>query len=439
MKSFRSLPFRSIPFRESALSRRTFLRGSGAAVALPMLSAMRPAFAADRQPSIPRFVAICAGLGFHAPFLFPQAEGPIDATTPYLGRLSKHCGDLTLFSGLSHPNQNGNNGHASSMTWLTSAPRPGLAGFKNTISLDQRIAHHLGGTTRLPYLCLSNNGNGSLSWTSNGVNIPAESSPSRIFQNLFVDGSQEEVQTQVRDLQRGRSILDTIRDDAKRLERKLGSRDREKLDEYYSSIRDLETRIEQSQLWTKRSKPEVDYDKPQDIADKYDIIAKQKLTYDMMRLALQTDSTRVITLALGGMNAVPSNIPGVSTDWHNLSHHGKDETKIAELRLIEEAEFEALAGFLSDLKMIGEDDQNLLDSTAILFGSNLGNASSHDWHNLPIILAGGGYRHGQYVAHDAKDNTPFANLFVALARRMGLEIDQFGSSSNDTLRGLETA
>ncbi len=429
---------RRLPFRNAVLSRRTFLRGSGASVALPMLSAMRPACGADHENQTPRFVAICAGLGFHAPFLFPQAEGPIALGTPYLGKLAAHRRDMTLFSGLSHPEQNGNNGHASSMTWLTSAPRPGLAGFKNTVSLDQKIASHLGGATRLPYLCLSNNGNDSLAWTSNGVNIPAESSPAKIFRNLFIDGSKEEVQSQVRDLGRGRSILDTIRDDAKRLEGKLGPRDLQKLDEYYSSIRDLETRIGQSEQWTQRTKPKVDYDKPLDVTDKHDIIAKQKLTYDMIRLALQTDSTRVVTLALGGMNAVPSNIPGVNTDWHNLSHHGKDDTKIAELRLIEEAEFEAFAGFLSDLKSIRDGEHNLLNETAILFGSNLGNASSHDWHNLPIILAGGRYRHGNYVAHDPTNNTPLANLFVALAQHMNLEVDQFGSSTNETIRGLET-
>ena len=193
----------------------------------------------------------------------------------------------------------------------------------------------------------------------------------------------------------------------------------------------------QSEQWANRPKPTVDYEAPQDIADRTDIVAKQRLMYDMIVLALQTDSTRVVTLSLGGMNAVPSNIPGVKTDWHNLSHHGKDDAKISELRLIEEAEFEAFAGFLDSLKSTSESNSNLLDQTAILFGSNLGNASSHDWRNLPIILAGGGYRHGNYVAHDANDNTPFANLFVPLARRMGLEIDQFGSSTNDTIHGLD--
>ncbi len=423
-------------FKNCSLSRRRFLRGAGAGVALPLLGAMRPAIGASSAESPQRFVAICGGLGFHAPFLFPEKEGADFAMTPYLEKLKDHRSDLTLFSGLSHPNQNGNNGHASGMTWLTSAQRPGLAGFKNTISLDQQIAAHLGGATRIPYLCLSN-GNGSLSWTSSGVNIPAESSPSKVFKSLFVNGSQAEVASQMRQLQRGRSILDAVRDDAKELHRTLGPRDVEKLDEYYSSIRDLETRISQSQQWTTRPKPDVDYDAPQDVADKQDIIAKQRLMYDMMRLALQTDSTRVITLSLGGMNSVPSNIPGVKTDWHNLSHHGKDEEKISELRLIEEAEFEAFAVFLNELKSAREDDRHLLDQTAVLFGSNLGNASSHDWHNLPIIIAGGGYRHGNYVAHDSKDNTPLANLFVPLAQRMGLEIGAFGSSTNDNVRGLE--
>lgn len=426
-----------MPFTNKSLSRRFFLHGAGAGLALPLLGAMKPAIGSESLGDTPRFVSICGGLGFHAPFLFPQRPGHDYGITPYLQKLAPHRDQFTLFSGLSHPDQNGNNGHASSLTWLTSARRPGLAGFKNTISLDQQIATHLGGATRLPYLTLSN-GNGSLSWTASGVNIPAESSPARLFKKLFTDGSKTEVSNQMRDLKRGRSILDAVRDDAKRLQRSLGPQDVSKLEEYYSSIRDLETRMIQSQQWTQRPKPTVDYQKPKDVSDKQDIIAKQRLMYDMMRLALESDSTRVITLSLGGMNAVPSNIEGVKTDWHNLSHHGKDEQKISELQLIEEAEFEAFSQFMGQLKNVSEDNGSLLDNTAVLFGSNLGNASAHDWHNLPIILAGGGYRHGAYVAHDQKDNTPLSNLFVSLGQRMGLEIDQFGSSTAAGIRGLET-
>ena len=322
------------------------------------------------------------------------------------------------------------------MTWLTSAPRPGLAGFKNTISLDQLMASHLGAATRVPYLCLSNDG-GSLSWTANGINIPAQNSPSKVFTALFLDGTPQEVAEQVRGLQRGRSILDTVLNDAHHLQRKLGPRDRDKLDEYFTSVRELEQHIVRSEEWAQRPKPKVDRDVPSDIEDRRDITARQRLMYEIMVLALQTDSTRCITLSLGAMNAVPSNIPGVKSDWHNLSHHGKDDAKISELKLIEEAEFVEFDRFLTALKSRDEQGRTLLDHTAVLFGSNLGNASAHDWHNLPIIVAGGGYQHGAYVAHDAENNTPLANLFVALAQRMGLEIDEFGSSTSDRLRGLE--
>lgn len=424
----------------ATLSRRHFLKGTGASVALPLLGAMTPpvgARAAESAAEVRRTVMICGGLGFHTPYLFPESEGRDYQLTPYLDVIKEHRNDFTVFSGLSHPEQNGNNGHASSMTWLTSAPRPGLAGFRNTISLDQQMAAHLGAATRLPFLCLANDG-GSLSWTANGINIPAQSSPSKLFRTLFVDGTKDEIATQMRDLKRGRSILDTVLGDAKQLNRSLGQKDRQKLDEYFTAVRDLETRIGQSEEWTTRPKPKVSYKQPQDVADRLDVVAKQRLMYDMMVLALQTDSTRVITLSLGGMNAVPSNIPGVKTDWHNLSHHGRDPEKIDELKLIEQAEFGEFSRFLSQLKAIDERGRSLLDNTAVLFGSNLGNASAHDWHNLPIVLAGGGYRHGAYVAHDPKDNTPFANLFVALAQRMGLEIDRFGSSTSESLRGLET-
>ena len=425
--------------KKPSLDRRHFLKAAGTSLALPLLGAMQSTIgrAATQQKPMPRFVAICGGLGFHAPYLFPKTPGKSYEMTPYLETIKDHREHFTVFSGLSHPEQNGNNGHASSLTWLTSAQRPGLAGFKNTISLDQLMANHLGGATRLPYLCLANDG-GSLAWTSNGINIPSEQSPARLFKTLFIDGTKQEVDDKMNELRRGRSILDTVQGQAKKLQRDLDTRDRNKLDEYFTAVRDLETRIGQSQEWTLKPKPKVDYEPPQDVADKQDIVAKQRLMYDMMVLALQTDSTRVITLSLGGMNAVPSNIPGVNTDWHNLSHHGKDEDKISELRLIEEAELKEFNTFLTNLRSLEEFDQSLLDHTAVLFGSNLGNASAHDWHNLPIVLAGGGYRHGAYVAHDEKNNTPFANMFVSLAQRMGIETDHFGSSTAESVRGLDT-
>lgn len=429
-------------FRNSAIPRRKLLRGAGAAlVGLPMLDAMCPAVSrrahaqGEAQESPKRFLAACATLGFHGPHLFPDAEGKQYEPTPYLQQLADHAQDLTVFSGLSHPEQQGNNGHASELSWLTAAKRPGLAGFKNTISLDQLIAQRIGLETRFPYLALSTSGR-SISWSSAGVEIPGEASPARLFKSLFIEGSESEVNAEVAGLQRGRSILDTVRGQASSLQGELGGKDRAKLDEYFTAIRELEQRLQQSQGWVRRPKPQVEAELPQDISDKNDAIARQTLMYEMIALALQTDSTRTVTLQLSGLNSVPL-IPGVSSDWHGLSHHGKDPDKIKELRKIEQAEFNAFAGFLTRLKGLTENGVSMLDHTAILFGSNLGNASSHDWRNLPIIVAGGGFRHQGYVAHDASDNTPLANLFVTLAQRMGLEIDQFGSSTAAGLRGLD--
>lgn len=421
---------------KTSLSRRAFLKGTGATVALPFLSAMTPAFA--KTATAPkRFVAMNAGLGFHAPNFIPTEAGANYKAPVYLEKLVAHRKDFTVFSGLSHPNSNGANGHTSELTWLTSAPRPGLAGFKNTISLDQLMARHIGAATRFPSMTIGARGS-SLSWTANGVQIPVQMHPAKIFRQLFVDGTEQEVAEELKNLERGRSILDTVLADAKLLSISLGARDREKLDEYFTSVRELEIRLQQNKEWAKRPKPKVDYKEPQDVADRNDILAKQRLMNDLTLLALQTDSTRVIAYSLGGMNAVPSNIPGVRTDWHMLSHHGRDEQKIEELTRIEAAEFAVFSEFLTKLKGVKEAGGHLLDHTAILFGSNLGNASSHSWRNLPILLAGGGYKHGHHAAHDPENNTPFANLFVPLAQRMGVEIDQFGSSTASTIQGLES-
>lgn len=419
-----------------AIDRRHFLRGTGSALlGLPLLEAMSPAFARGQSKESPkRFVAMCATLGFHTPYLFPTQTGRDYELTPYLSRIGDHRDDFTVISGLSHPEQQGNNGHASEMTWLTSAKRPGLAGFKNTISLDQLIASEIGVETRYPYLALSTSGR-SMSWTANGVAIPGETSPSKLFKALFIEGTEEEIAQEMKEFQRGRSILDTVLGEAKKLEKDLGHRDREKLDEYLTSVRDLEVRLQESENWVQKPKPKVEAEPPKDITDKADAIGKQRLMNDMIAMALRTDSTRTITFQLSGMNAVPA-IPGVGQDWHNLSHHGKDQNKIDELKIIEEAEFDVFNDFLAQLKSIEENGRSLLDHTAILFGSNLGNASSHNWRNLPIILAGGGYRHGSYVAHDAEDNTPLANLFVELAQRMGVNAEAFGSSTGVGIDGV---
>ena len=407
------------------LDRRAFLRGAGTVLSLPFLEAMVPAFATRAQAAVaqppPRFLAMCATLGFHTPFLFPQETGADYTLPPYLEPLKDLKGDFSVLSGLQHEEQNGANGHTSEMTWLTSAKHPGLAGFKNSISLDQLIAEQIGSKTRFPSLILGT-GSDSMSWSASGVPLPAEPSPSNAFRQLFVDGTQAEIEAQVRGLKRGRSILDTVMGQAKKLHGELGKRDQEKLDEYFSAVRDLEGRLVQNEEWVQKPKPKVDAKPPTDIQSRTDAIGRMNLMFDLILLALQTDSTRTITLRLSGMNAVPE-IDGVKNDWHNLSHHGQDAAKIEELKIIEKAEFTALAAFLTKMKAA-----SLLDSTAVMFGSNLGNASAHSTANIPLLLAGGGFKHGRHIAID-KEKHVFSNLFVSLAQRMGVETYKFGFST----------
>lgn len=412
------------------LPRRTMLRAGTTALALPYLNVM-----AEPSTKPKRFVAICASLGLHLPNLIPSEVGHRYTLTPYLELIKNHRKKFTLFSGISHPQQQGNNGHASELTWLTSAQRPGLAGFKNTISIDQMIANQIGHATRFPYMALSTSGR-SMSWNSTGVEIPGERSPEQLFKKMFMAGTEKEKADEMKRLQRGKSILDTVLKESKKLDGRLGHHDRQKFDEYTSSIRALEIRLTQSQSWVHKSKPQTDHPPIKDVRDRLMAIEHQELMYDVMALALKSDSTRTITFQISGMNAVPL-IKGVATDWHNLSHHGKDLEKIKELTLIEKAEFKAFDKFLEKLDSTREGAETLLDHTAVLYGSNLGNASAHDWHNLGLIVAGGEFKHAGHLAGDPKNNTVFANLLVSLAQHSGLKLNQFGSSTRAGVNGFE--
>ena len=378
-------------------------------------------------------VCICTSLGLHAPFLFPNETGADYALTPYLEILKDVRSDFTLFSGLSHPDQTGANGHTSEMSWLTAARFPGLGGFKNTVSLDQLAAEKIGLQTRFPSLVLGT-GTPSLSYTRGGVMIPAESRPSRVFAKLFLDGTPAEVRQQVQKLREGQSIMDTVQDEVQSFTRRVGAADRDKLDEYFSSVRELEQRLATSEAWAHKPKPKLDEQPPRDITDGTDLIGRMRLLFDLIPLALQTDSTRLVTILLQGGNSVPP-VKGVTIDHHNLSHHGRDPAKIAQLRLIEEAELRVVRDLLGKLKTKQEAGSPLLDKTMVLFGSNLGNANSHDTRNLPILLAGGGFKHGRHVAFDANKNTRLCNLFVTMLQRLGVETDAFGSSTG-TLTGF---
>jgi hypothetical protein len=380
-------------------------------------------------------ICINTTLGLHTPYLFPTATGRDYELTPYLEPIQKFRDQFTVFSGLSHPEVDG--GHPAELCYLTSAPHPRADNFKNTISLDQFAIEQLVPDTRFGSLVLASSSSRGLSFTRSGVPIPADERPSRVFRNMFINGTPGEVNNQVLRLQQGQSVMDAVLSEANDFRRGLNQQDLHKLDEYFTSVREVEQRLVKAQEWARRPKPEVSSKPPVDIANAVDVPARVRLMIDLMHLAIQTDSTRFITFALNGLNAVPT-ITGVTQDWHNLSHHGQDPSKLAELKVVELQQMQLFGELLAKLGDSSEGSGSLLDRTIVLFGSNLGNASSHDNKNMPIIVAGGGFQHGQHLAFDPLRNPPLCNLYVQLLRRLDANVDSFGSS-NGTIPGFDLA
>ncbi len=411
------------------ISRRTALRAAGVALSLPLLDIMNPAFGVERAEQPKRMVLICNALGLYPQSLFPKTPGTDYENTDYLELLKEHRNDFTLFSGLSHPDQNGKDPHDTEMTFLSAAINPGLGGFKNSISVDQVAATHLGHTTRFPSITLGSNTRESQSYNSNGVMLPADNRPSQVFAKLFLAGSPEQQRQQRQRLAEGRSILDAVGEQTKVLSQRVSGGDRKQLDEYFAAIRTAEKELAASDAWLDRPKPKVDVEMPKDIAEPSELLGRIRALMNLIPLMLQTDSTRVVSLMIQADHGVP-NIPGVQGEHHPLSHHGQDPAKIAQLKIIESGILSTFSDFLSQLGQRSDDSVRLLDHTAVLFGSNLGNANAHDPSNLPIILAGGGYQHGRYVAYDKDRNTPLCNLYVTLLQRMGVETDSFATSNS---------
>ena len=407
------------------LNRRNFIRGSGVALMLPLLESS----GAMKSKGVPkRMVAVNFPLGFHGPNFFPEQSGRDYELSDYLKPAAALRNDFTIVSGTSHPDVDG--GHAAEKSFLTAAPHPGSRSFKNTISLDQFVARRLGGSTRYASLTIGDHG---MSWSANGVAVPHESSPSAVFAKLFLSGTPKEVAARKIHLQDGRSILDVVLEDANRMAAKAGKLDREKLDQYFTAVRETEKNLIKAEKWHGTPKPKVDAQQPGQFASA-DIVGRLRAHFEIVRLALMTDSTRVIALGgNGGSQVLP--IKGVSLGYHELTHHGKNPEMIQQLELIDRETMKTWADFLTSLKETPEGEGNLLGNTQVLLGSNLGNASGHLTTNLPIILAGGGFKHGHHLAFDKIKNAPLPNLFVSMLQGLGLEVDKFASGTG-TLTGL---
>lgn len=412
------------------IPRRSLLKAAGVSLALPMLEAMRPlgARAWAATPKAPkRMVVIGRPLGMHTPFLFPSKTGRDYELTPYLNMLAEHRNELTLFSGMSHPGYA--NGHSTSIALFTGAPWDRIKNerdVRNTVSIDQLAVELVGKQTRHPSLVLGAN---NCSWSRTGTRVPGESKPHRLFMNLFVEGKPEETLKVKRAMHDGGSVLDQVQEQARSLQRQLGPADRDRLEQYFTSVREAETQLQQDQTWIDRPKPKVDLPPPSQITDERYLIERTRNWYNLVHLAFQTDSTRVIALWIHSHGGVF--LDGKATlGHHDLSHHGQDDTKIEQLARIESAELAELSALIGKLKATHENDGTLLDNCMVFHGSNLSNANSHSPHNLPILLAGGGFKHGQYLAYDPKNNRPLCDLYLSMLQRFGLEADAFSTSQS---------
>jgi hypothetical protein len=414
------------------ISRRQILRAAGVSLALPWLDAFVPntARGADAADPPRRLICICAPLGLYPGSFFPTAKGKSYELSPYLELLREYRDDFTVISGLAGIS----GGHQAIDGFLTGIPGAGQPGIRNGISVDQFAAEQIGSKTRFPSLALSGEGLG-LSWTRTGARVPAHNSPSRLFAEMFLDGQDNEVRAQLQNLEEGRSILDDVRDQATSLRHKLGADDRDKLDEYLTSVRELEQRLVTDEKWVNTPKPKVNVEPPKDISNRSDLIGRTRLLFDLAHLAIQTDSTRLITIMLAGATSAPP-IPGVNQGHHDLSHHGKDPGKLAQLQLIEIECMKVLGELLAKLKQSQERGESLLDRTTVYLGSNLGDASSHSNKNLPVLVAGGGFKHGQHLAFDPHNPPPLCNLYVSMLQRLGIETDKFNTGQG-TLSGLD--
>ncbi len=422
---------------KNSINRRRFiLRSAAVSLALPGLPSL--VTGADIKNSeiaesrgagtgARRFVAVGNLLGFQQKHFFPETTGKAYEETPLLKPLAANRDQITVYRGLDHGLRGG---HFAVHTFLS-----GLLHHESknradgNVTIDQFIADEVGNQTRFPSLTVGSeggiHGGCQLSWTKSGVRVPPITGPAELFDRLFVTDSEERHKQQVKANSLQASVLDSIREEAGALSKRVNTEDKAKLDEYFSSIRDVEKRLELRQRWADQPKPKAPFDKP---ADK-NTVEDLPMLYELIALALQTDSTRIATLEIGG-SFLPQHL-GIDKSYHGLSHHGNDEETIAHLVTLEKYQLEQYGKFLTRLAGIQDGEQSLLDSTAVLFGSGMGSANSHTNSDLPIIVAGGGYGKGEFkqAPTSGPGKIPLCNLFLDIAQRMGVQKESFGTST----------
>lgn len=424
------------------LSRRPFLMGAAGCLSLPTLLSFPNSWRGGlhgaenkvtKQPV--RMVCIGNEFGMHAPSFFPKKVGRNYEMTPLLSPLKNHKNDFTVFSGLDH---NHKGGHFAIHAFLSGVKETDAKTMpEGNMSLDQKAAEHVGAETRFPSIAIGSDsglhGGCRMCWTRSGARIPPISGPRELYKSLFINEDESSKKLAKSRMNLKASILDSIYADAKLLSQQLDHQDKNKLDEYFSSIRDVEKKLALNRHWSKVSKPSTNMQEPtnQGLTNDLEII------YDLVALALETDSTRIATLEIG--STFNASAMGITKGYHSLSHHGHVEEAIRDLVQIEKYQIEKLSYFINKLKSISIAGESLLSKTMVLNGSGMGNANAHTNYNLPIILAGGGFKHGEYKSYlKEKSKTPLANLFLTMLQRFGVETDRF-QHSQGTLKNFEIA
>jgi hypothetical protein len=421
----------------SRLSRRRFvLQSLGASLALPWLPSLT-ASAVGNGSAITaakgagegarRFVAVGNLLGYQQKSFFPETTGAAYELTTLLKPLEANRRHMTVYRGLDHGLKGG---HFAVHTFLSGVLHHQAQDMPDgNMTIDQFIADEVGVQTRFPSLTVGSeggiHGGCQIAWTRSGVRVPPITGPAELFDRLFVSDSKEAQAQKVRQNRLQSSILDAVLDDANRLSKRVNQEDRDKLDEYFTSVRDVEKRLELRERWTEQPKPAAPFEKPTN----HNAVEDLPLLYELIAMALMTDSTRVATLEIGG-DFLPQHL-GIDKSYHTMSHHGNDPDTIANLVKLETYQIEQFGKFLTRLEGIRDGGRSLLDSTAVLWGSGMGNAHSHTNTDLPLILAGGGYKHGQFrnVTQEKRGRVPLCNLYLDIAQRMGIEADRFGTST----------
>lgn len=416
--------------------RRFLLKSVGATLALPGLPSLmanslggNTAIQATTGAGVGarRFVAVGNLLGFQRKSLFPETFGKGYEETTLLKPLMENRKNMTLYRGLDHGLKGGHFAVHSFLSGVLNSEAQSRP--DGNVTLDQFIADEVGTETRFPSLTVGSeggiHGGCQIAWTRSGVRVPPITGPAELFEKLFIDIPQDQKARRKDENRLQGSILDAMLEDANYLSKKVNREDKGKLDEYFTSIRDVEKRLEMRKQWADQPKPHAPFEKPAD----HNLVEDLPMLYELIALALATDSTRVATLEIGG-DFLPQNL-GIKKSYHGLSHHGNDEEAIRDLIALEEYQILHFNKFVTRLAGIADGDKTLLDSTAVLFGSGMGDANTHKNSDLPIILAGGGYRHGEFkkVEDQGMKKVPLCNLYLDIAQKMGLEVEEFGTST----------